>query len=74
MDRHKDVCISGIQYAESRTVQAYSVDELLQESSDIGFDGWLVVEQDRVLTDGGSLDQARISERRNRDFLRGRGL
>jgi inosose dehydratase len=39
-----------------------------------GYDGWLVVEQDRFLFESDTLDTLRESNRRNRDFLRALGI
>jgi len=39
-----------------------------------GYDGWIVVEQDRVLEGADALARAHESEARNRDFLRRRGI
>jgi inosose dehydratase len=39
-----------------------------------GYDGWLVVEQDRFLFDSDTLETLRESNRRNREFLRGLGI
>jgi sugar phosphate isomerase/epimerase len=38
--------------------------------SDIGYDGWIVVEQDRVLEDGGEFADAAAEQARNRAWLR----
>jgi inosose dehydratase len=38
--------------------------------ADRGYDGWVVVEQDRVLDDGGAFADASAEQARNRDWLR----
>jgi inosose dehydratase len=35
-----------------------------------GYEGWLVVEQDRVLEDASTFEQAAAEQRRNREWLR----
>jgi hypothetical protein len=40
---------------------------------DIGYSGWLVVEQD-VLPDPGNPGQPALDQRRNREYLRAHGL
>ena len=50
------------------------VDECLQRLLVIGYDGWLVVEQDRILAPGEPFDRALESAERNRAWLRERGL
>jgi inosose dehydratase len=35
-----------------------------------GYDGWIVIEQDRVLEDEASFDGAAAEQERNRDWLR----
>lgn len=49
------------------------VDRVLTALTEIGYSGWLVVEQD-VLPDPADPEQPAIDQRRNRDFLRARGL
>jgi inosose dehydratase len=49
------------------------VDAVLAAIADIGYSGWLVVEQD-VLPDPAAPDQPAADQRRNREFLRARGL
>lgn len=39
-----------------------------------GYDGWLVIEQDRFLFAGDTMETLRESQRRNRDFLRSLGI
>ncbi|MEO8689717.1 MAG: hypothetical protein ABI611_16085, partial [Solirubrobacteraceae bacterium] len=40
------------------------------ELAERGYDGWVVVEQDRVLDDPGALAGARAEQERNREWLR----
>jgi inosose dehydratase len=49
------------------------VEQVLQAIADIGYAGWLVVEQD-VLPDPSHPDQPAIDQRRNREYLRAHGL
>jgi inosose dehydratase len=49
------------------------VETCLSELRRIGYSGWLVVEQDRVLRPG-ELESAVDAQRQNREFLRERGL
>jgi inosose dehydratase len=50
------------------------VDECLAELGRVGYDGWIVVEQDRVLAPGESFTVTLASAERNRAWLRERGL
>jgi inosose dehydratase len=50
------------------------VDECLQHLLAVGYDRWIVVEQDRILAPGESFDRALESAERNRAWLRERGL
>ena len=49
------------------------VDRVLEAIEAIGYSGWLVVEQD-VLPDPAHPEQPAIDQRRNRDYLRARGM
>lgn len=49
------------------------VDRVLGALADIGYSGWLVVEQD-VLPDPSNPDQPALEQRRNREYLRAHGL
>ena len=46
---------------------------MLEALADIGYSGWLVVEQD-VLPDPADPEQPAIDQRRNREYLRAHGL
>jgi inosose dehydratase len=50
-----------------------AVGEVLDELADIGYAGWLVVEQD-VLPDPDDPDRPAAEQRRNREYLRAHGL
>jgi inosose dehydratase len=50
------------------------VDDCLQQLLANGYDAWIVVEQDRVLADGESFENALESAERNRNWLKERGL
>jgi inosose dehydratase len=50
------------------------VDECLQELLAIGYDGWIVVEQDRVLAPGEPFEPMLEAAVHNREWLRERGL
>jgi inosose dehydratase len=50
------------------------VDECLQQLLAAGYDGWIVVEQDRVLRPGESFDLVLEAAEHNRAWLRERGL
>ena len=50
------------------------MDECLQHLLAIGYDDWIVVEQDRILAPGESFERALESAERNRAWLRERGL
>ncbi len=50
------------------------VDECLQHLLAIGYDRWIVVEQDRILAPGEPFDDVLESAERNRAWLRARGL
>jgi inosose dehydratase len=50
------------------------VDDCLRQLLATGFEGWIVVEQDRVLAEGESFDRALESAQRNRTWLKERGL
>jgi inosose dehydratase len=50
------------------------VDECLQQLLGQGYDGWIVVEQDRVLAPGESFDVVLEAAEHNRAWLRERGL
>jgi inosose dehydratase len=50
------------------------VGECLQQLLDAGYEGWIVVEQDRVLRPGESFDLVLEAARHNRAWLRERGL
>ncbi len=50
------------------------LDGCLQRLQSAGFDGWLVVEQDRLLTEDDTMTSLRESAARNRQYLRDRGL
>jgi inosose dehydratase len=50
------------------------VDECLRQLLSVGYDGWIVVEQDRVLAAGESFDRVLESAERNRAWLRERDL
>jgi inosose dehydratase len=50
------------------------VDECLEELRGAGYDGWIVVEQDRVLADGEPFDVVLEAAEHNRAWLRERGL
>lgn len=50
------------------------VGAVLAVLSDIGYEGWLVVEQDRIPTPDEGLDAAAAAQRRNRAWLQERGL
>jgi inosose dehydratase len=41
---------------------------------DVGYDGWLVVEQDRILREDESIEEASAAQERNRAFLRDHGI
>jgi len=49
------------------------IDQVLTALTEIGYSGWLVVEQD-VLPDPADPQQPAIDQQRNRDYLRARGL
>jgi inosose dehydratase len=53
---------------------AVDLDGFLAVLSGLGYDGWIVVEQDQKLSATVSLDDARQSARRNREFLAHRGF
>lgn len=48
--------------------------EFLTAASDIGFEGWLVVEQDGILDESWPVEEAFSDQAANRRFLRDRGL
>jgi inosose dehydratase len=50
------------------------VDECLQELLGIGYDGWIVVEQDRVLAPGEPFEPMLAAAKHNRAWLRERGV
>lgn len=50
------------------------LDGFLELLEDADYDGWVVVEQDRVLSGDDALERAHDSEARNREFLRRRGF
>lgn len=50
------------------------LDGCLDRLATAGFDGWLVVEQDRLLAEGDTMASLRESAARNRQYLRDRGL
>lgn len=50
------------------------VDGFLAEVRDMGYGGWLVVEQDGILNDTWPLAQAMLDQADNRAYLRARGL
>jgi inosose dehydratase len=50
------------------------IPEVLRELTDGGYDGWIVVEQDRYLTPGTTTDDLRASQARNVAFLAAHGL
>lgn len=50
------------------------VDGFLQELTRAGYRGWLMVEQDRILAPEEPMSGAVEAQRRNREFLRSRGL
>ena len=50
------------------------VGDVIAELRAIGYDGWLVVEQDRFLSATDTLDTLRTAQGRNRAFLRSLGL
>ena len=50
------------------------VDECLQQLLAAGYEGWIVVEQDRVLRPGESFDLVLEAAEHNRAWLRERGL
>jgi inosose dehydratase len=49
------------------------IEGVLASLADIGYSGWLVVEQD-VLPDPANPDEPAEDQRRNREYLRGHGL
>jgi inosose dehydratase len=49
------------------------IEQVLAELADIGYAGWLVVEQD-VLPDPENPDQPAADQRRNREYLRAHGI
>jgi inosose dehydratase len=51
-----------------------AIDAVLDGLRDIGYSGWLVVEQDMIPAPGESVDHAAAEQARNRQFLRDRGL
>ena len=50
-----------------------AVDAVLDALHEIGYSGWLVVEQD-ILPDPDHPEQSMVDQRRNREYLRARGL
>lgn len=50
-----------------------AIDHVLETLTEVGYAGWLVVEQD-VLPDPANPQQPVIDQRRNRDYLRSRGI
>ena len=46
------------------------LDGFLRELAAVGYDGWLCVEQDRILRDDEPLSEPAAAQRRNRDWLR----
>lgn len=50
------------------------IDAVLQTLQEIGYEGWLVVEQDIIPDPAAPLGQAAEEQRRNREFLAARGL
>jgi inosose dehydratase len=51
-----------------------AIDDVLAGLREIGYDGWLVVEQDTIPAAGESVDKAAGEQARNREYLRERGL
>jgi inosose dehydratase len=51
-----------------------AVDQVLAALDELGYGGWLVVEQDVVPEPGTTVQRAADEQRRNREFLRARGL
>jgi inosose dehydratase len=51
-----------------------AVDDVLAALDELGYGGWLVVEQDVVPEPGTTVRRAADEQRRNREFLRARGL
>ncbi|MFL5825191.1 MAG: sugar phosphate isomerase/epimerase family protein [Thermoleophilaceae bacterium] len=51
-----------------------AIDEMLSGLREIGYSGWLVVEQDTIPAAGESVDKAAGEQARNREYLRERGL
>jgi inosose dehydratase len=51
-----------------------AIDEVLGGLRDIGYSGWLVVEQDMIPAAGESVEKAAAEQARNRRYLRERGL
>jgi inosose dehydratase len=51
-----------------------AIDDFLGSLRDIGYSGWLVVEQDMIPAAGESVDKAAGEQARNRQFLRDRGF
>ncbi len=50
------------------------IDGALQALFDVGYDGWVVVEQDQLLTRTDTPASVVLGQRANRDYLRERGL
>ncbi len=50
------------------------IDAVLAELRERGYSGWIVVEQDRIPSPLGSMDEVRREQAANREFLRTRGL
>ncbi|HEX8854178.1 MAG TPA: TIM barrel protein [Thermoleophilaceae bacterium] len=51
-----------------------AIDDVLSGLREIGYSGWLVVEQDTIPAAGESVDKAAGEQARNREYLRERGL
>ena len=49
-------------------------DDFFAALHDAGYDGWLVVEQDRILREDEDIEEAAAAQERNRAFLRERGF
>ncbi len=50
------------------------IGDVVAALGEVGYDGWLVVEQDRFLFASDTLDTLRAAQRRNRSFLRSFGV
>jgi inosose dehydratase len=50
------------------------VDRVLEQLSEIGYECWLVVEQDIIPDSSEPADQAALDQLANREYLRARGL